>query len=165
MPHSLGLPALRTINMYFSTHCVLVICHSLLESHSIRMYFCVFFALFIMAGIFDDDEDFSLSGLTQEGHEVDVTVISNSEESVDNFAGLLEWAKLLETGKKRVETSKSEDVTEHAEVNVAEVRAEGALLELPSSGLNVSSSMASSVSDQGKNFDVSFVNIYAVEVS
>ena len=101
---------LRTINMYVTTHCVLVICHSLLESCSIRMYFCVFFALFvIMARFFGDDGDFSLSGLIQEGHEVDVTVISDSEESVDNFAGLLECAKALETGKKRVETSKSQD--------------------------------------------------------
>ena len=64
------------------------------------MYFCVLcvIALFVMTGSFDDD-DFSLSGLTQEGHEVDVTVISDSEESDDNLAGLFECVKALETGK------------------------------------------------------------------
>ena len=127
------------------------------------MYFCVFFALFVMAGF--DDDDYSLSGLTQEGHEVDVTVIFDSEESVDNFAGLLECAKVLETGKKCVKTEDSMVVTKQAaEVDWAEVHAEGAVLELPSSGLNVSNSMVSSISDQGKNFHVSFVNIYALEV-
>ena len=117
-----------------------------------------------MAGYFGDDDDFSLSGLTQEGHKVDVTVISDSEESVDNFVGLLECVKVLETGKKHVETLKSEDMTKHAKVNVAEVHAKGALLELPSSGVKVSNNMASSVSDHEKNFDVSFINIYALEV-
>ena len=144
---------LRTIDMYFSTHCGLFISHSLLESRSIQMYFCVFFALFVMAGSFDDN-DFSLSGLMQEGHEVDVTVISDSEDSDDNYAGLLECAKALETGKKHVETLNSEDsmvvTKQDAEVNVAEVHAEGALLEFPSSGLNVSNSIALSVSDQGR---------------
>ena len=163
-----GLPTLRTINMYFSTPCGLVIFHSLIESRSIRMYFCVLFALFIMAGFFDDDECLSLSGLTQEGHEVDVTVISDSEESLDNFAGLLECAKALETGKKSGETSKLEDsmlVTEQvAEVNRAEGWPEGAGLELPSSGLNVSNKMASSMGDQKKDIHVSFIKICPLQV-
>ena len=70
--------------------------HSLVESRSIRMYFCLLCALFIMAGLGFDDNDFSLSGLMQEGYEVDVTVISDSD---DNYKGLLECAKALQTDK------------------------------------------------------------------
>ena len=106
----------------------------------------------------------SLSGLMKEGQEVDVTVISDSEESVDNFAGLLECAKALGTGKKCGETLKSEDVAEHANVNQAEVCAEGAGLELSSGGLNVSNSMASSMADQEKNIHVSFIEICSLKV-
>ena len=40
---------------------------------------------------FDDDNDFSHSGLMQQGHELDVTVISSSVEE-DNYGGLLECA-------------------------------------------------------------------------
>ena len=130
-------------------------------------YFCVFFALFVMAGSFDDD-DFSLSGLTQEGHEVDVTVISDTEESDDNLAGLFECAKVLETGKKSNETSNGEEsmsVTEPSpEGNVPEGWPEGSVQEIVSSGLNVSNSMASSMAGQEKNFHVSFVIFCVVEV-
>ena len=131
------------------------------------MYICVLALLVMMAGSFDDD-NFSLSGLTQEGHEVYVTVISNSEESDDNLAGLFECAKVLETGVKRVETSKHEDsmlVTKQvAKVNWAKVHAKGIGLELPSSGLNVSKSMATSMADQDKNIHVSFIEICPLEV-
>ena len=73
----------------------------------------------------------------------------------------------METGKKEKINLKSDDsvvLNESAEGPAAEVCAEEVLVELPSSRLNVSNSMASSVSDQEKNFDVSFVKIYAVEV-
>ena len=129
------------------------------------MYFCVLcvIALFVMAGSFDDN-DFSLSGLTQEGHEVDVTVISDSEETDDNLAGLFECAKVLETGKKSNETSNREEsmaVTEPSpEGNVPK----GSVQEMVSSGLNVSNSMASSMAGQEKNFYVSFVTFCLVEV-
>ena len=59
--------------------------------------------------------------MTQEGHEVDVTVVSDFEESDDNFAGLFKCAKVLETGEKCDKTLKREDsmlATEQAvEVN------------------------------------------------
>ena len=42
-----------------------------------------------MAGF--EDDAFSLSELTQQGHELDVTVISSSDED-DNYGGLLECA-------------------------------------------------------------------------
>ena len=115
------------------------------------------FALLIMAGSFDDN-DFSLSGLTQEGHELNVTVISDSDESDDNLTGLFECAKSLETGVKKVESSKCEDsmvVTEQvAEANAAKVRAEGDVVELVSGGLRASKRMASSMVGKYKNFDV-----------
>ena len=40
-----------------------------------------------------DDDDFSLSGLMQQGHKLDVTVISSDED--DNYGGLLECARRL----------------------------------------------------------------------
>ena len=53
--------------------------HSLVESCSDRMYyFFCFVIIFIMAGF--EDDNFSLSGLMQQGHELDVTVISSSDE-------------------------------------------------------------------------------------
>ena len=64
--------------------------HSNLESHSDRMYL-ICFVLVIMAGFGFDDDDFSLSGLTQEGHDFDVTVISSSSDD-DNYDGLLDCA-------------------------------------------------------------------------
>ena len=125
------------------------------------------FALLIMAGSFDDD-NFSLSGLTQEGHEVDVTVISDSEESDDNLAGLFECAKALETGKKSNETSNREEsmpVTEPShEGNVPEGRPEWSVKEMVPSELNVSNRMASSMAGQEKNFHVSFVIFCGVEI-
>ena len=47
-----------------------------------------------MAVYFEDNDDFSLSGLTQQGHEVDVTVISSYDKD-DNYGGLLECARQL----------------------------------------------------------------------
>ena len=46
-----------------------------------------------MAG-FDDNDDFSLSRFTQQGHKLDVTVISFSDED-DNYGGLLECVRQL----------------------------------------------------------------------
>ena len=63
--------------------------HSLVESHGDRMYLICFVIIFIMAG-FENDDNFSLSGLTQQGHELDVTVISSSDDEDDNYGGLLE---------------------------------------------------------------------------
>ena len=62
--------------------------HSLVEYCGNRMFFFCF-VIVIMAGF--EDDDFSLSGLTQQGHELDVTVISSSDED-DNYGGLLECA-------------------------------------------------------------------------
>ena len=64
--------------------------HSKLESHSDQMYL-ICFVIVIMAGFGFDDDDFSLSGLTQEGHDFDVTVISSSSDD-ENYDGLLDCA-------------------------------------------------------------------------
>ena len=45
-----------------------------------------------MAGF--NSDNFSLSGLMQQGHKLDVTVISSSDED-DNYGGLLECAGQL----------------------------------------------------------------------
>ena len=62
--------------------------HSLVEYRGNQMYFFCF-VIVIMAGF--EDDAFSLSELTQQGHELDVTVISSSDED-DNYGGLLECA-------------------------------------------------------------------------
>ena len=41
-----------------------------------------------MAGF--EDDDFSLSGLTQEGHEFDVTTVISSSSDDENYDGLLD---------------------------------------------------------------------------
>ena len=64
--------------------------HSKLESCSDWMYL-ICFIIVIIAGFGFDNDDFSLSGLTQEGHEFDVTVISSSSDD-DNYDGLLDCA-------------------------------------------------------------------------
>ena len=50
-----------------------------------------------MAGF--DNDDFSLSGLTQQGHELDVAVISSSSDDDDNYGGFLECAQKLGGGE------------------------------------------------------------------
>ena len=54
-----------------------------------------------MAGFGFDDNDFSLSGLMQEGHD-SVTVINSSSSDDDNYDGLLDCAHQLagETSNK-----------------------------------------------------------------
>ena len=73
--------------MNFYTHCGLV-SSFLFESRSDQMYL-ICFVIVIMAGFGFDDDKFSLSGLTQEGHKFDDTVISSSADD-DNYGGLLD---------------------------------------------------------------------------
>ena len=54
--------------------------------------FCFVILIVIMAGF--DDDDFSLSGLTQEGHDF-VMVINISSSDDENYDGLLECARQL----------------------------------------------------------------------
>ena len=48
-----------------------------------------------MASFGFDDNDFSLSGLMQEGHDNVVTVINSSSSDDENYDGLLECARKL----------------------------------------------------------------------
>ena len=64
--------------------------------------FCFVILIVIMAGF--DDDDFSLSGLMQEGHDF-VMVIESSSSDDENYHGLLEFARQLagESDKSSVE--------------------------------------------------------------
>ena len=108
-----------------------------------------------MAGF--EDNNFSLSGLTQEGHELDVTVISSSS-SDDNYGGLLDCALKL-TGEISEKTSSVEGGMQPGVKPGVEPNA----LNLPiSKTVNTvsitSNSMASSVSQSDKSIHVSFIH-------
>ena len=64
--------------------------------------FCFVILIVNMAGF--DDNDFSLSGLTQEGHDF-VAVIESSSSDDENYHGLLDCARQLagESDKSSVE--------------------------------------------------------------
>ena len=66
-----------------------------------RHMLCFVILFIIMAGFGFDNDNFSLSGLTQEGHD-SVTVINSSSSSDENYDGLLEYAHQLagETSNK-----------------------------------------------------------------
>ena len=125
------------------------------------MYF-VCFIIFIMAGFRFDDNDFSLSGLTQEGH--DVTVISSSSDDDDNYGGMLECAQKL-AGEISDETSMEGGVKAGVETGV-ETGVEPGDSKMPISkmantALILSNDMASSLSHSQQSIDVSFINFNA----
>ena len=62
-----------------------------------------------MAGFDFSDNEYSLAGLTQESWNVNVTVISDSDDGVDNYASLLECVKLLGKG----ENMDSSNISDH----------------------------------------------------
>ena len=110
-----------------------------------------------MAGFYDDD-DFSLSGLTQEGHDF-VTVIESS--SVDeNYHGLLDCAHQLagENDKSSIEGGMQGGVM-HAVVDQDVVKSVSNLPipKMSDSGLFASNDMASSLSHSDQLNDVSFI--------
>ena len=114
-----------------------------------------------MAG-FDDDDDFSLSGLTQEGHEFDVTVISSSSDD-ENYDGLLDCArKLAGEISDKSSTSMEGDVKPGVELDVEPVVEPGAssflISKTADSGLIISNDMASSSSHSEQSIHVSFIN-------
>ena len=59
-----------------------------------RHMFCFVILFIIMTGFGFDDDDFSLSGLMQEGHD-SVMVINSSSSDDENYDGLLECARQL----------------------------------------------------------------------
>ena len=110
-----------------------------------------------MAGFYDDD-DFSLSGLTQEGHDF-VTVIESSSDD-ENYHGLLDCACQLagENDKSSIEGGVQGGVV-HAVVDqdVVESVSNLPISKMSDSGLFASNDMASSSSHSDQLNDVSFI--------
>ena len=75
--------------------------------HSSRKAFCflAIFGCFIMSDYVSDDEDFSLSGLTQEDQKyISVVDKTSDDEESGNYEALLECAKQLSGGNVREDT-------------------------------------------------------------
>ena len=103
-----------------------------------------------MAGF--DNNDFSLSGVTQQGHELNVTVISSDED--DNYGGLLECAQKL-GGELSDKTSSLEGgMQPGVEPNVLSFLISKILNTVPITP----NSMASSVSQSDESIHVSFIH-------
>ena len=101
-----------------------------------------------MAGF--DDNNFSLSGLTQEGHDF-VTVINSSSSDDENYDGLLECARQLagETSNKSSMEGGMQPGVEPGVLNIL-------ISKMSDSGLFLSNDMASSLSQSEQSNDVSF---------
>ena len=121
------------------------------------MFSCFVILILIMAGFYDDD-DFSLSGLTQEGHD-SVTVIESSSDD-ENYHGLLDCAQQLagESDKSSIEGGVQGGVV-HAVVDqdVVETASNLQIPKMSDSGLFASNDMASSSSHSDQLNDVSFI--------
>ena len=101
-----------------------------------------------MAGF--DDDDFSLSGLTQEGHDF-VTVINSSSSDDENYDGLLECARQLagETSDKSSMEGGMQPGVKPGVLNIP-------ISTISDSGSFLSNDMASSLSQSEQSNDVSF---------
>ena len=125
----------------------------------IHMLFC-FAILIIMAGFGFDDDDFSLSGLTQEGHDNVVTVINSSSSDDENYDGLLECARKLagETSdKSSMEGSIQGGVEPGFKPGVKPGVSNMLIPKMSGTGLLLSNDMASSLSQSEQSNDVSFI--------
>ena len=121
------------------------------------MFSCFVILILIMAGFYDDD-DFSLSGLTQEGHDF-VTVIESSSDD-ENYHGLLDCAHQLagESDKSSIEGGMQGGVM-HAvmDQDVMETVLNLPIPKMSDSGLFASNNMPSSSSHSDRLNDVSFI--------
>ena len=110
-----------------------------------------------MAGFGFDDDDFSLSGLTQQGHDFDVTVISSSSDD-DNYGGLLDCARKL-GGEISDKTSSLEGGMQPGVEPGVEPNASNFPISKTVNTVSITSnSMASSVSQSDKSIHVSFIH-------
>ena len=123
------------------------------------MFSCFVIVILIMAGFYDDDDNFSLSGLMQEGHDF-VTVIESSSSDDENYHGLLDCARQLagESDKSSIEGGIQGGVV-HAVVDqdVVETVSNLPIPKMSDSGLFPSNDMASSSSHSDQLNDVSFI--------
>ena len=101
-----------------------------------------------MAGF--DDDDFSLSGLMQEGHDF-VMVINSSSSDDENYDGLLECARQL-AGETSDKSSMEGGLQPGVEPGVSNIL----ISKMSDSGLFLSNDMASSLSQSEQSNDVSF---------
>ena len=118
------------------------------------MFSCFVILILIMAGFYDDD-DFSLSGLTQEGHD-SVTVIESSSDD-ENYHGLQDCAHQL-AGESSVEGGMQGGVM-HAvmDQDVVETVSNLPIPKMSDSGLFASNDMPSSSSHSDQLNGVSFI--------
>ena len=131
--------------------------------------YLVCFVIVIMAGFEFDDDDFSLSGLTQEAHDFNVTVISSSSSDDENYDGLLECARKLagETSdKSSMEGSIQASVEPGVETGVKPGVEPGAsnipISKTADTALILSNDIASSLSHSEQLNDVSFIHFNRV---
>ena len=120
--------------------------------------FCFVILIVIMAGF--DDDDFSLSGRTQEGHDF-VKVIESSSSDDENYHGLLECARQLagESDKSSVEGGVQGGVMPAVvDQNVMETMSNLPIPKMSHSGLFASNDMPSSSSQSEQLNDVSCIN-------
>ena len=116
--------------------------------------FCFVILIIIMAGF--DDDDFSLSGLTQEGHDF-VMVINSSSSDDENYHGLLDCACQLAgeiSDKSSVEGGMQAGVKPGVKPGVLNML----IPKMSDSGLFLSNNMASSLSQSEQSNDVSFIH-------
>ena len=99
-----------------------------------------------------DDDDFSLSGLMQEGHDF-VTVINISSSDDENYDGLLECACQLAG-----ETSDKSSMEGGMQPGVKPGVSNMPIPKMSHSGLLLSNDMASSLSQSEQSNDVSFIH-------
>ena len=119
------------------------------------MLFC-FAILIIMAGFGFDDDDFSLSGLMQEGHDNVVTVI-NSSSSDENYDGLLECAHKL-AGETSEKSSMEGGIQGGVKPGVEPGVLNMPIPKMSNTGILLSNKMASSLSQSEQSNDVSFIH-------
>ena len=105
-----------------------------------------------MAGFGFDDDDFSLSGLTQEGHDF-VTVINSSSSDDENYNGLLDCACQL-AGEASDKSSMEGGMQAGVEPGVSNMP----IPKMSDTGLLLSNNMASSLSQSEQSDDVSFIH-------
>ena len=120
--------------------------------------FCFVILIVIMAGF--DDDDFSLSGLMQEGHDF-VTVIESSSSDDEKYHGLLECACQLagESDISSVEGGMQGGVVQAVmDQDVVETVSNLPIPKMSHSGLFASNDMPSSSSQSEQLNDVSFGN-------
>ena len=130
--------------------------HSLVESHGDQMYFFCFVIIVIMAGF--EDNDFSLYGLMQEGHELDVTIISSSNED-DNYGGLLECARQLGGEISEKTTTSLEGGVQPLVKPLVKPNTSNFLISKSMDTVPITPiSMASSVSQSDESIHVSFIH-------